>query len=69
MNAKLSLRRLYAVALSLVVVLTLWQFTSGVHAQKAAKPKTAHPPAAGDKKAAINSEAAVNNAENGAKVK
>src|SRR3977135_2086110 len=69
MNAKLSLRTLYAVALSLVVVSTLWQFTSGVHAQKAAKPKTAHPPPPGAKTPAINSEAAVNNAEYGAKVK
>src|SRR6266852_3233692 len=69
MNAKLSLRKLYAVALSIAFALTLWQFTSGVHAQKAEKPKTAHPPAAGDKKAASKTEAAVNNAEYGAKVK
>src|SRR6195256_2578153 len=69
MNAKLSLRKLYAAALSIAFALMLWQFTSGVHAQKAEKPKTAHPPAAGDKKAASKTEAAVNNAEYGAKVK
>src|SRR6266850_250427 len=69
MNTKLSLRKLYAVALSIAFALTLWQFTSGVHAQKAEKPRTAHPPATGDKKAATGTEAAVNNAEYGAKVK
>ena len=68
MNAKLSLRKLYAVALSIAFALMLWQFTSGVHAQKAEKPKT-HPPAAGDKKTASKTEAEVNNAEYGAKVK
>ena len=69
MNAKLSLARLCAFAMSIAAVVTLWQFSSGVHAQKAAKAKTAHPPSAGDKKAAAKTEAATNNAEYGAKVK
>src|SRR6267154_4506735 len=68
MNARSSFVRLCAFALSIVAAVTLWQFTSGVHAQKAEKPK-AHPPAAGDKKPAIKTEAAVNNAEYAAKVK
>src|SRR6267378_3522392 len=69
MNAKLSLRKLYPVALSVAFALMLWQFTSGVHAQKAEESKTAHPPAAGDNKVSSKSEAALNNAEYGAKVK
>src|SRR6267143_186759 len=69
MNAKLSLRKLYPVALSIAFALMLWQFTAGVHAQMAEKPRTAHPPATGDKKAATGTEAALNNAEYGAKVK
>src|SRR5258708_22368410 len=69
MNATMSLRKLYAVALSIAFALTLWQFTSGVHAQKAEKTRTAHPPASSDKKAATGTEAALNNAEYGAKVK
>src|SRR6267142_2713684 len=69
MNAKLSLRKLYAAALSIAFALTLWQFTSGVHAQKTQKPKTAHPPAAADKKSATPTEASPNNAEYAAKIK
>lgn len=65
---KLSLPRLCALVLSLVAVVTLWQFAAGVHAQKAEKPK-AHPPAIGDKKPPVKTDAAVNNAEYGAKVK
>ena len=49
MNAKLSLRRLCAFALPIAAAVALWQFSSGVHAQKAEKPKTAHPPAAAEK--------------------
>src|SRR3989440_12735707 len=69
MNAKLFLRKLYAVALSIAFALTLWQFSSGVHAQKTEKPKTAHPPSVAEKKAVTKNEASPNNAEYGAKVK
>src|SRR5712664_1336989 len=69
MNTKLSLRKLYAVALSIAFALILWQFSGGVFAQKAEKAKTAHPPSSPDKKAASRTEALPNNAEYGARVK
>jgi hypothetical protein len=69
MNAKLSVSRLCAFALSIAAVVTLWQFSSGVHAQKAAKAKTAQTPSSADQKAAAKTEAATNNAEYGARVK
>ena len=69
MNSKLFLHRICAFALSIAAAAALWQFSFGVHAQKAEKPK-AHPPAAADKKAVANkTEASPNNAEYGAKVK
>ena len=58
MNARLSLHRVCAFAMSIAAAVTLWQFSSGVHAQKAEKPKTAHPPSSADKKAAVKTEAA-----------
>jgi len=48
---------------------TLWQFSAGVHAQKAEKAKTANPPAVVDAKAATRIQASVNNAEYAAKIK
>ena len=69
MNVKLSVSRLCAFALSIAAVLTLWQFSSGVHAQKAEKEKTAHPPSSADKKATVKTDASPNNDEYGAKIK
>jgi hypothetical protein len=73
MKSRLSLPRLCAFALSLTIAVTLSQFSTGVHAQKAEKAKTAHPPAAAaGKRADIKpgaSEASSNNAEYGAKIK
>ncbi len=68
MNAKL-IRRLSAFALLLTALLTLWQFSAAVHAQKTEKVKTAHPPWSADQKAAVKTEASPNNAEYAAKVK
>lgn len=73
MNAKL-FRRLSTLALSVVALLALWQFSGGVLvsggvlAQKAEEPKTADLPSSPGKKA-IKTEASPNNAEYAAKVK
>lgn len=69
MNARLSRPRIFALTFSIAAAFALSQFTSGGHAQKAEKAKTAHPPAADKKAAASKSEASPNNAEYGAKVK
>lgn len=58
-----------AVVLSLVAAAFLFQFSTGVSAQKTPKPKTAHPPAAADKKTVAPTTTSPNNAEYGAKVK
>ncbi len=55
--------------LSVAAVLALWQFSGGVLAQKAEKPKTAQSPSSTDKKGALKSEASPNNADYAAKVK
>src|SRR2546429_173811 len=65
-----SLVRPFAASRFLPTPATLWPFSSPVLAQKGEKPKTAHPPAAADKKPGDNkTEASPNNAEYGAKVK
>src|SRR5258706_16030342 len=46
MKARLSVRKLCTFTLSVAVLVTLWQFSAGVHAQKAGKAKNADPPAA-----------------------
>ena len=69
MKARLSVRKLCTFTLSVAVLVTLWQFSAGVHAQKAGKAKNADPPAVADAKAAKRNEAAVNNAEYAAKIK
>lgn len=70
MNARISLRWICAFALAIAAAATMWQFSSGVHAQKAEKPKTAHPPAAAAKKPATSkAEVSPNNVEYGAKIK
>ena len=74
MKANSLLHRVCLFALSCVAAVTLWHFPSGVHAQKAEKPKTAHPASAADKKTAASKVAtskaeALNNTEYGAKVK
>ena len=69
MKARLSVRKLCTFTLSVAVLVTLWQFSAGVHAQKAGKAKNADPPAVADAKAAKRTEAAVNNAEYAAKIK
>ena len=74
MNARSLLHRGCAFALPIVAAVTLWQFSSGVHAQKANKPKTAHPASAADKKTAaskvVASKVAVlDDAEYGARIK
>jgi len=73
MKAKSLLHRVCPFALSLVAAVTLWQFSTGVHAQKAEKPKTSRPASAAGKAAPSKTTAtkaeALNNAEYGAKVK
>ena len=74
MKANSLLYRVCLFTLSCVTAITLWHFATGVHAQKAEKPKTSHPDStavkktAADKPAASKAEA-LNNAEYGAKVK
>jgi hypothetical protein len=73
MKAKSLLHRVCPFALSLVAAVTLWQFSTGVHAQKAENPKTAHPASAPGRAAPSKTTAAkaeaLDNAEYGAKVK
>ena len=71
MKASVSLEKIRAIALAIVVALAFWQISVRVSAQKTQKPKTAHPATgSGDKNASAGkASAATNNAEYGAKVK
>src|SRR5712692_7214672 len=67
MRVRVSLQRVSVFVFALVATIALWQFSIGVHAQKAEKPKTAHPNSTA--KPPAKTDAPVNNAEYAAKVK